>query len=123
MHIILVVQLFVYLFLIPELKSNALGDLYQNIEKEVKNKLEKSTKATEMFQNDLAFAKIAKNVVTNMKLKLPSKDVVLPSTVESTGNCTLISRKKCFVFIFWKFFFQMVISTKPYRSKMKKSGI
>ena len=123
MHIISVVQLFVYLFLIPELKSNALGDLYQNIEKEVKNKLEKSTKATEMFQNDLAFAKIAKNVVTNMKLKLPSKDVVLPSTVESTGNCTLISRKKCFVFIFWKFFFQMVISTKPYRSKMKKSGI
>ena len=105
MHIISVVQLFVYLFLIPELKSNALGDLYQNIEKEVKNKLEKSTKATEMFQNDLAFAKIAKNVVTNIKLKLPSKDVVLPSTVESTGNCTLISRKKCFVLPFFGIFF------------------
>ena len=86
--------------------------MYQNIEKEVKNKLEKSTKATEMFQNDLAFAKIAKNVVTNMKLKLPSKDVGLPSAVESTGNCTLISRKKCLVFNFW-IFFQMVISTKP----------
>ena len=106
MHIISVFQLFVYFFLIPESKSNALGDLYQNIEKEVKNKLEKSKKTTEMFQNDLAFAKIAKNVVTNMKLKLPSKDVALRSAVESTGNCTLISRKKCFVFIFWNFFFR-----------------
>ena len=59
----------------PESKSNALGDLYKNIEKEVRKKLVKS-KTAKMFQDDKNFTKIAKNVVANMNLKFPEDESI-----------------------------------------------